>query len=412
MIRILPFGLVILLLLSNCVVAQVVIEERKTPEELVNYLMGANKNGIKISDVKYTGSIHSVGVYRTLSKHMPITKGIVLTTGNVEDVDGPNQKTNMGTALFSGGDAQLEHIVGNKTKDAAILEFQFYANSNEVSFYYFFASEEYPEYVNLGVNDIFAFLISGKGYHKPTNIALLPDSENFVSVDNINANKNSQYFIQNIRWNISNPVIAANPKIGEISYNCEFDGMTTMLKATAKLIPYQQYSLRLAIADVGDNIYDSGVFIKKGSLSSSGEEQDFAPLLVNDLNEFSDTLLIRSKKQDGDSVRVVSNINFAFNSHELSPESEKAIKELAELFKGYFDVQIKIEGHSDDVGDKAYNMKLSELRANEVYKLLIRGGVSANKLSYSGKGDDFPLNKGVSEEARRQNRRVEFIIFK
>lgn len=391
--------------------AQILVKREKSPAELVNLLMGANAQGIRISNVKYIGSKFSIGEYHTFSNHMPIKSGIVLSTGKVSDVDGPNEEPNMGSAMFSLGDEQLQQLCQSTTSDAAILEFVFIANTDEISFQYSFASEEYPEYVNKGVNDVFAFLISGKGYKDASNIALVPNSNDYVSVDNVNSNVNAEFYIENYKWDISNPVFDQNPKIGEISYNCEFDGMTVPLLAKAKIIPYQPYKLRIAIADVGDNVYDSGVFIKKRSLKSSGSELPFQTLLVDEVKTVIDSINILEAKAVNDTVRIISNIQFAFNSHLIEDDDFKFLDSLSILFDHYFSMNVRIEGHSDDVGDKEYNMQLSQERAKQVYNYLKLQGIAESRLSFVGKGDNFPLLSESSEESRKLNRRVEFIVY-
>ncbi|NJK93849.1 MAG: hypothetical protein HC905_02000 [Bacteroidales bacterium] len=82
----------------------------------------------------------------------------MLSTGDIWDATGPNRTSGMGNNHFFAGDKDLETLANGKTFDAAVLEFDFSANSDSMSFDYVFASEEYPEYANKGLNDVFAFL--------------------------------------------------------------------------------------------------------------------------------------------------------------------------------------------------------------------------------------------------------------
>ena len=119
-----------------------------------------------------------------------------------------------------------------------------------------FGSEEYPEYANSSFNDVFGFFLSGPGIagiftNNARNIATLPETNQFVSINNVNHINNSQFYINNSG-----------------GLTIQYDGFTTVLKANATVIPGETYHIKLAIADVSDNIYDSGVCIKAGSFSS------------------------------------------------------------------------------------------------------------------------------------------------
>ncbi len=392
--------------------AQIIIEQDKTPEALVKEILLGSRSGIKVTEVKFTGNPISIGTYYTFSKEMPISKGIVLTTGRVEDVDGPNESPNTGSAIFTLGNKNLQMLTKSKTADAVTLQFTFYPNTNRISFYYSFASEEYPEYVKKGVNDAFAFFISGTGYENPTNIALVPGTNVYVSIDNINENTNAEFYLENKQWNNANkPFFASNLAHGERSYNCEFDGMTIKLEASAEVVPFQPYVLTLAIADVGDNLFDSGVFIQKESLKSNGDTLAYLHLIQKDIAELMDTSNIFSLKKEKDTIKIVSNIQFAFNSHELDKEYYEPLIAFCKLFNQYFELKIKLLGHSDDVGSEEYNMQLSAKRAEAVYEFLLKQGVDKNRMEYIGKGNLEPIYKDTTEHSRILNRRVEFVLF-
>ena len=73
---------------------------------------------------------------------------------------------------------------------------------------------------------------------------------------------------------------------------------------------------------------------------------------------------------------------------------------------------ISINGFTDDIGETAYNQKLSEKRAFAVYNELIKNGVEAKRLRYQGFGERQPKNNNSNEEERKLNRRTEFFIVK
>ena len=194
-----------------------------------------------------------------------IKKGLVLTTGSAQNVLGPNDSKNQSQDNNKPGyDSDLVTIEnsGDKLYDVCLVEFDVEVASEELRFNYVFGSEEYPEYVNQGFNDVFGFFITGNfgsGFIETKNLATVPTNgiSSDVSVDNINEFTNSQYYINNGTGSTpySNPFI-------------QYDGYTRPLVAKTYVDPCEKYHIKLAIADVGDGIYDSGVFIEEGSFTS------------------------------------------------------------------------------------------------------------------------------------------------
>lgn len=101
-------------------------------------------------------------------------------------------------------------------------------------------------------------------------------------------------------------------------------------------------------------------------------------------------------------------ILFATGSDRLRPESTPVLQEIVQMLQQHPDLTLRIEGHTDDVGDEASNQALSERRAASVKAWLVEsGGVGAGRLSTAGFGEGRPAVQGTSPEARAQNRRVE-----
>lgn len=220
-----------------------------TAQQLASYLAGPN---ITVYNATLIGSSSSYGKFNTgtTSTNLGIRSGVVLTNGSRTNVIGPNMNAAISTNNGSAGDAMLTTVAGIQTHDACVLQFQFDVQSESVEFKYVFGSEEYMEYVNAGFNDVFAFYISGPGISGWENIALVPNTTTPVTIDNINANSYWQYYTNNTS-----------------GQSVEYDGFTKVLVAKKTgLIPCQTYTLRLAIADAGDGVVDSGVFLEAGSL--------------------------------------------------------------------------------------------------------------------------------------------------
>ena len=208
-----------------------------------------------------------------------------MTSGDVYSANGPNNSGSTGTGHGAPGDADLNMIPGVVgTNDACVLEFDLTVTSDTIRFNYVFGSEEYIEYVNF-INDVFAFYISGPGIVGTENLALIPGTDTEVSINNVNHILNTEYFVDNGDGTV--------PPYNSDDFYIQYDGFTTVLEAKRQVIPCETYHLKIAIADDADYVWDSGVFIEAGSLSSPGvnlvyeTEIDGYPYIIEGCNEGS-----------------------------------------------------------------------------------------------------------------------------
>lgn len=257
-----PF-LAVFLLLSVPAKAQLVVNSGQNAQQLVeNVLIG---QGVQVSNIQFTGDPLARGYFNGENSNIGLSEGVILSTGLVTDAIGPNGTpfTDQGTDFSRPGYPALTAISGSQigTKDAAILEFDFVPSADTVRFRYTFASNEYMIYVGADWNDVFAFLISGPGITGEQNIALIPGTTSPVTIDNVNANNNAQFYNDN-----------ENPPGLTVEYN----GFTNVFTAQAVVTPCETYHIRLAIADAGDGLYDSAVFLEAGSFSSPVVSVDFS----------------------------------------------------------------------------------------------------------------------------------------
>jgi gliding motility-associated-like protein len=258
--------LLICVVLSTGSFSQLATTTGIPPSNLVqNVLLGP---GVTVSNIVYTGANTAIGQFTGTGTNLGIANGIVMTTGTVLDNQagphGPNDQSDAGVDNQFAGSNLLAGIAGNvSTFNAATLEFDFVPYSDTVRFRYVFGSEEYPEYAppnNTSYNDVFGFFISGPGIAGMQNIARLPNNS-IVSINNVNAITNSSFFNNNGDGNTS-------PQNTSPFY-IQYDGFTDVLEAVAKVQCGQTYHLVLAISDVGDGIYDSGIFLEANSLTSN-----------------------------------------------------------------------------------------------------------------------------------------------
>lgn len=250
------------LLVSPFFWGQLTTSTALSPQLLVqNVLTGP---GVQVSNVKYTGDLQAIGQFNYTGNLLGLNKGIVITTGTVfnngQGPHGPNNDGSSGINNSGDSSAILNNILGsNSTFNAATLEFDFIAIGDIVSFKYVFGSEEYLEYVGKGFNDLFGLFISGPGLTGNQNIAKLPN-QTIVSIDNVNNTSNSSFYVNNGTGN--------NGPFNSSSQYIQYDGYTKVLTAQSPVQCGQQYHLTIAIADVGDGILDSGIFLEAQSLKS------------------------------------------------------------------------------------------------------------------------------------------------
>lgn len=231
-----------------------------TAQELVDELIG---DGIQTSNAVITGPSIAIGKF-TGESNLNIASGVVITTGKAINAVGPNNNAAIAYAsppAQNDGDPDLKMLAGNvhPSHDACVLEFDFVPESDKVEFRYVFGSDEYMEYVSGNYNDVFGFFISpaplpGPYTNGAVNIARLPILGGpEVSIHNVNANTNSQFYLDNTGGT-----------------SIQYDGFTVVLTATATVVPCNTYHIKLAISDIYDETVDSGVFLESNSFSSVG----------------------------------------------------------------------------------------------------------------------------------------------
>jgi peptidoglycan-associated lipoprotein len=103
-------------------------------------------------------------------------------------------------------------------------------------------------------------------------------------------------------------------------------------------------------------------------------------------------------------------IFFAYDSAEISGDSQGVLSRNAEVLKKYPSWMITIEGHCDERGTAEYNLALGERRALAASTYLVSLGIAANRLRTVSYGKEFPFDPGKTEEAFAKNRRAHFVI--
>ncbi len=240
------------------------------------FLKGVNPQAI--GSVTFSGDPTAVGYFtNAYFTGFSNPAGIIMTTGKSDDADKTNVCNSSQNASTDNngveGDPDLTDVGGVASHDGCIIEISFRPSADTVRFNYVFASEEYHEYVNGGVNDAFGFFLHGPGVTGPytndaANIALIPGTNMPVSINNVNFGSggwtcegkpggctNCVYFNDNSQQ--------TDPAFHKMVY----DGYTTNLMAKSATEQCEWYTIKLAIGDGGDGLWDSGVLLEKGSFN-------------------------------------------------------------------------------------------------------------------------------------------------
>ncbi len=206
----------------------------------------------------------SFGYFTAGASSFPFANGIILSTGFAASAPGPNNSLLSEGNTSWGGDADLEQALGvNGTINATVLEFDFTPYTSNISFDYIFASEQYLTSITsqnqCNYTDGFAFLLKkANSTDDYVNLAVVPGTNTPVRVNTVRGqgvcpSANEQYFD------------AFNPNNAPINFN----GQTVILTAESDVEAGQTYHIKLVIADQGNNLYDSAIFLGGGSFSAT-----------------------------------------------------------------------------------------------------------------------------------------------
>lgn len=213
--------------------------------------------GITISSATYTGAGAASGYFTGgAAAGIGINSGIVLTTGFASNLQGTTN-TNDGITGNNGlpGSSPLDALIpGYSTNDATTLAFDFEFTAGQGGDAYFnfvFGSDEYNEFVNSSFNDVFGFFLDGTDVSD--NVALIPGTTTPISINNVNNGLNSSYY---------------NDNDSNGAFPFEYDGFTDVFTIAMPGLSAGNHTLMLAIADAGDYILDSGVFIQGSSFGN------------------------------------------------------------------------------------------------------------------------------------------------
>ncbi len=109
---------------------------------------------------------------------------------------------------------------------------------------------------------------------------------------------------------------------------------------------------------------------------------------------------------------VLDGITFETGSAEITPSSASRLKQALKTMESHPDILVEIRGYTDNTGSRAFNMQLSQRRAESVKNWLVNQGVKSSRITARGFGPDNPIASNKTAEGRRKNRRIEFVRVK
>jgi gliding motility-associated-like protein len=243
----------------------ITVDDSYTAQQLVENVFAGSGCG-QVSNISVSGgnlgSSQSYGYFTQGTSSFPFLNGIVLSTGAATSAVGPNTGNSSEGNTSWPGDADLQQALGlGNTINATVLEFDFIPFTNKISFDYIFSSEQYlsnPSSSQCGFTDGFAFLLKPAGGTSYENLALVPGTTTPVTVNTVRGtgticpSSNEAYF----------------DTFNGVNHPTTFNGQTKILKAQADVTVGAAYHIKLVIADQGNHLYDSAIFLGGGSFES------------------------------------------------------------------------------------------------------------------------------------------------
>jgi len=229
-------------------------------ETLKDNLLGTNTAGLSNFSLSITGDARAFGIFN--DDPFGLTSGVVMSTGKVTDIPGPNLDNDTAGTDFPPS--------GVEEGDLAELNLSFFADSTaeKLFFKYVFGSEEFLEYGGSEFNDSFEMLLNG------TNLAQLTDGKT-VTISNLVPDKNNR--------STDHPDYINNPSFTGLAADIiRLDGYTKVLGFEGLLNKNQTNVLTIRIKDVGDGTLDSAVFIQ-GNVGTIDPEPVPEPMTVGGL---------------------------------------------------------------------------------------------------------------------------------
>ena len=262
------FAIAILWLISVSSYAQITVDTSLSTQELVQDILIGGTCAETSNFVSFTGiddgsPFNGIAAFDGNGSDFPFSEGIVLTSGDVTAVPGPNLNTE-GSGGWS-GDADLEAFTGaSNTNDASFIQFDFVPLTDQLSFNFIMASEEYNQNFECTFSDAFAFILTDLTTGVAENLAVLPGTTTPIQVTNIRPEVDGQCAAVNEEFFGQYNFLPFND---ENTSATNMNGQTVELTAISDVIIGNTYTIKMVVADDTDTAFNMAVFIEAGSFN-------------------------------------------------------------------------------------------------------------------------------------------------
>lgn len=186
----------------------------------------------------------------------------------------------------------------------------------------------------------------------------------------------------------------------------------TPAQATLDTGATQQFTARLMMADGTTRpvtaITATGGTITNGAYRAGGQAGAYRVIAADGGLADTSTVTIRQPPPPPTPIRLVlSGAHFAFDKYSLTRLAQDTLRGVADTLKAHPDVRIEVAGHTDSIGTEAYNMRLSQSRAESVRRFLVANGVAGDRITVVYFGESRPVADNGTRAGRAMNRRVE-----
>ncbi|MEM5566069.1 choice-of-anchor L domain-containing protein [Psychroserpens sp. AS72] len=283
------------LLVFNIMWSQMTVTPNSDAEDLIlNNLIGnpnfPSSNYISVTGNSF-GDVNGLGTFNYVGSDFDFAQGLVLSTGDVIDVPGPNTMNSSSGSSNWFGDPDLDFLFNNtQTYNASLLQFDFTAEVEMISLDFLMASEEYDgSAFECNFADSFAFILTNNNTGVSQNLALVPGTSTPIAVTTVHYEVqgscvaiNEAYFE---RYNFENTNSSA-PSIPTADSPINANGQTKVFVLMGDLDIGSSYTIKIAIADASDSAFDSVLFVRNSSFGAfpiiDDEPED---LVVEDTDE-------------------------------------------------------------------------------------------------------------------------------
>lgn len=275
-----------------------IIVDNNAPYNTADYLVTdvLLGSGMTASNFSWQSAPQNIGYFDATNANIGFDEGVLMCTGGIDFVTGGFG----GGAGNISGDVDLQQLLsemgmgGFNINNVTLLEFDFVAQSESMTFNYVFGSAEYTSYTCSSFNDVFGFFVSGPGIagaysNNSVNIALVPGTNTPVAINTINAGELTNdpdcnnidpnfesynvYWIDNDYGGWGGGYQGPNAPPAPENTVSGFTGFTVPLEAfITGLVCDETYHIKLAIGNCLDTALDSGVFLEANSFASPAIE--------------------------------------------------------------------------------------------------------------------------------------------